>query len=146
VEITAVVGAVVPALTPFISLLTRIGEATVERAIDEVGNRIDTNGWKLAKDLWARLRHRVASDPALKQAADELAAVPADPAAQEALRQHLERVLANDPSLLGELNRLLTANTPPRQVNTAREINIGVQGSIHGGTVTAIGKQSDRDP
>jgi hypothetical protein len=71
---------------------------------------------------------------------------PNDPAAQTGLRQHLERVLAADPSLLGELARLLTASTQPQQVNTAQEINIGVEGSIHGGTVTAIGKQADRHP
>ncbi len=145
-EITAVAEAVVPALTPFMSLLGRIGEAAVERTIDEVGNRIDAEGWKLAKELWARLRHRVARDPALQQATNDLAAVPADPAAQNTVRLQLERVLTTDPQLLAELECVLTTNARSQQVNIADEVNIGVQaGSIHGGTITGIGKQLDRD-
>jgi hypothetical protein len=147
VEITAVAEAVVPALRPFISLLFRIGEATVDRGVDEIANHIDAKGWPLAKALWARLRHRVADDQALNQATAQVAADPADAAAQGTLRQQLERVLATDPSLQRELAHLLTASTQPQRIsNTAHEINIGVQGSIHGGTVTATGKQADQHP
>jgi hypothetical protein len=42
-------------------------------ATDEMGNRINTKAWALAKDVWAFLRGRVAKDPALEQAVDDLA-------------------------------------------------------------------------
>jgi hypothetical protein len=146
-EITAVVEAVLTALTPFLPLLKRIGEGAVDQATDEIGNRIDAKGWEFAKDLWFRLRHRVASDPALKQATDDLAAVPADPAAQKALQHHLQRLLNNDAALLAELEHLLTAKAATQQVNVADELNIGVQaGSIGGGRVSGIGKQSGSAP
>jgi hypothetical protein len=142
-EITAVAEAIVSALTTFLPLLTRIGEGSVDRAIDEIGNRIDAKAWELAKDLWVRLRHRVASDPTLRQATDDLAAVPADPAAQEALQHELQRVLSKDPALLAELEDLLTAKAAAQQVNIADELNIGVQaGQITGGKVKGVGKQS----
>jgi hypothetical protein len=130
--VPAVAEAITGLLTPFLTLLKRIGEGTVDHAIDEVGDRIDAKAWALAKDVWGRLRHRVADDPALNETTDNLAAVPADPAARDALRYHLERVLANDPSLAREINQLLTAGMAPQQANMAGEINIGVQGSILG--------------
>jgi hypothetical protein len=145
-EVPAVADAITALLAPFLALLTRIGAGTVDHAIDKAGERIDAKAWALAKDVWACLRHRAADDPALKETADTLAADPTYPAARNALRSQLERMLASDPSLARELNQLLTARMAPQQTNTAGEINIGVQGSIHGGTITAIGKQSDRDP
>ncbi len=142
-EITAVAEAISGLLTPFMSLLTRMGTVAMYHATEEAGAK----GWTLAKDVWARLRHRVADDPALKEATDNLTARQDEPGAQEAFRRHLERVLANDPSLLRELDHLLTASAVSQQVNMASEVNIGVQaGSIHGGTVMGIGKQLDRDP
>ena len=146
-DVPAVAEAVVPALTPFLPLLTRIGEGAVDHAIDEIGTRIDAKGWELAKALWTRLRHRVASDPTLKQATDDLAAVPADPAAQEALQDHLQRALYQDAALLTGLEQLLTAKDAAQQTNIADELNIGVQaGSISGGKVKGIGKQSRPSP
>jgi hypothetical protein len=142
-DITAIAEAVVAALTPFLPLLRRIGEGAVDHTIDEIGNRIDAKGWELAKDLWRRLRDRVASDPTLQQTTDELATVPADPVAQDGLRQQLQRLLNNDPALLTELQQLLTAKAAAQQANIANELNIGVQaGSISGGKVKGVGKQS----
>ena len=146
-EITAVAEAVVAALIPFLPLLRRIGEGTVDHAIDEVGNRINAKGWELAKGLWARMRHQVARDPALNQATGDLAALPADPAAQEALQRQLHRVLDRDPALRAELEQLLTATAATQQTNVANEVNIGVQaGEIGGGKVQGIGKQSAPSP
>jgi hypothetical protein len=146
-EVTAVAEAVVAALIPFLPLLRRIGEGAVDHAIDEVGSRIDTKGWELAKALWARIRHQVARDPALNQAAADLAALPADPAAQETLQHQLHRVLNTNPALLTELEQLLTAKAATQQTNVGGEVNIGVQaGQIGGGKVQGIGKQSGASP
>src|SRR6266536_661694 len=109
-DIAAVAGHVVSALKPFMWVLTRLGDATADRGADRIANLIDAKAWPLARSLWARLRHRVASDPALKRAADNVAADSDGPAAQATLRQQLELVLASDPSLLAELGRLLSAN------------------------------------
>ena len=148
----AVAEAVARALAPFTPLLVRVRDRTADHAVDQIGDRINAKGWALAKDLWRRLRPRVASDPALKQAVDDLATVQADhadpaaPAAQQAFHRQLERALQDDPSLLGELARLLTASAQA-QVNVADELNIGVQtGSILGGTVTGFGKRTDGGP
>jgi hypothetical protein len=104
-------------------------------------------GGNSPKDLWARLRHPVASDSTLQQATDDLATVPADPAAQKALQQQLQRVLDKDPALLTELAHLLTAKATTEQVNVADELNIGVQaGTISGGKVRGVGKQSGASP
>lgn len=145
-DIAAVTEGVTELLTPFIGLLRRAATTAVDQAAEETGNRIGAKSWTLAKEVWARLRHRVMADPALNTATESLATAPADPVAREALRHHLERVLTGDPSLLRDLDHLLTAGTTSQQVNTATELNIGVQaGSIHGGTVTGVGKQADRD-
>jgi hypothetical protein len=142
-DITAIADAVVAALTPFLPLLRRLGEGAVDHSLDEIGNRIDTKGWDLAKDLWRRLRDRVASDPILQQTTDALATVPADPAAQDGMRQQLQRLLTNDPALLTDLQQLLTAKAVAQQTNIANELNIGVQaGSISGGKVKGVGKQA----
>lgn len=146
-DVPAVVGAVVSVLTPFLPLLTRIGEGAVDHAIDEVGNRIDAKAWELAKALWTRLRSRVDRDPALKQATDELAVVPADPARQQALQDHLQQALSTDPQLLTELEQLLTSTDATRQTYIADELNIGVQAeSISGGKVNGVGKQVGLSP
>jgi hypothetical protein len=142
-EITAVAEGVVAALIPFLPLLRRIGEGAAEHAVDEIGARIDAKGWELAKALWARIRHQVAGDRALEQATGDLAALPADPAAREALQQQLHRVLNTDPVLLTDLRQLLDATAATQQTNVASEVNIGVQaGRIGGGKVQGIGKQS----
>src|SRR6266487_6241779 len=114
-DVAAMAAAVPGLLSPFLPLLKRIGATAVDRAIEEAGNRISAEGWKLAKAVWSHLCPRVADDPALMDATEDLAARPGDPAAQQALQHQLKRVLANDSVLLRELNQLVVADTASHQ-------------------------------
>jgi hypothetical protein len=144
-DTTEVVAAVTRTLTPFMSLLLRTGEHAADQATEQAGNQINATGWALAKRMWSRLRSRAPGDPALDQAARQVAAEPTDADAQQALRDVLEQVLVADSHLLGELARLAAEGQRQAQPQTAigGEVNIGVQaGSIVGSSFNAVGKQT----
>jgi hypothetical protein len=128
-------------LTPFLTLLPRAGE----RAAEEAGARIGADAWALAKQLWSRLQGRTESDDALGQATAAVAAVPADPAAQAALRGELRRIFAADTGLLNEItDSLVPEGQEAHLTNIAHELNIGINttGPIVGSHINATGKQS----
>jgi hypothetical protein len=141
-DIAATAQAVTDALAPFMPLLFRVGE----HAAEEAGNRIGAAGWTSAKELWAQIWRRADHDPALERAARDVAAVPADPGAKQALRAALEQALAADTHLREAIAQLLSNKEwRVQQTNTAQELTIGVQaGSIANSTVKGIGKQERR--
>jgi hypothetical protein len=146
VDTTEVVADVTRALTPFMSLLLRTGEHAADQAIEEAGNQVNAAGWALAKRMWSRLRSRAPGDPALDQAARQVAAAETtDADARKALRDVLERMLVADSQLFDELARLAAEGQRQAQpqTNIGREVNIGVEaGSIVGSSFNAVGKQT----
>jgi hypothetical protein len=132
-DVAAVAQQVTAVLVPFMPLLLRMSE----HAAEEVGNRIGAEGWVLAKRSWAQLQDHAGRDQALRQAAQDVAAVPADPGAQMTLQRELERVLSADTELFHGLDSLLTEHMHPTK--TADDLTIGVQaGSITGSRLDSI--------
>ncbi len=89
-------------LAPFLPYLLKMGE----KAAEEAGKKLGAEAWERAKALWGRLRPKVESKPAAREAVEDAAAAPQDEDALAALRLQLKKLLAEDPALATEIARL----------------------------------------
>jgi hypothetical protein len=90
-------------LAPFLPYLMRQGEAVADKAIETLGGA----AWERAQALWGKLRPKIEEKEAAREVADAVAANPEDEAAKGALQFQLRSLLKGDPTLTGELERLL---------------------------------------
>ncbi len=112
---------IVTLLLPVLPYLLKAGEA----AAGELGKQGARAALQGVKALWNRLRPGLQARPQAWQAVRDAAARPQDPAAQAALRQHLEALLRADPALAADIARLVAQTKAPG----ARSVTIG--GSVH---------------
>lgn len=90
-------------LAPFLPYLVRKGEAVADKAIDTLGGA----AWERARALWGKLRPGIEEKEAAREVVDAVAADPADEAARGALAFQLRVLLQANPTLAGELDRMV---------------------------------------
>jgi hypothetical protein len=90
-------------LAPFLPYLMKKVEAGADKAIDTLG----AAAWERAQVLWRRLRPKVEEKEGAREAAAAVAESPDDEAARGALQFQLRGLLAGDPDLATEIERML---------------------------------------
>lgn len=116
----AALGALLASALPY---LIRAGDHVASEASRVLGDE----AWRHAKRLWERLAGAVGGKPAAQEAADDVAAAPADAEAQVALVHQLRKLLEADPALAAEVERLLA--DAERAGVVARASSVAVGGS-----------------
>jgi hypothetical protein len=119
------VSALVSILAPCLSLLM----AGASAAAQEIGKSVAPELLEHAKRLWAKLRPHVAAKPAATEAAEDVAADPADPRRRAALELQLEKLLHEQPQLAHDLAPLL-AEAQAAGVVALGERSVAVGGSV----------------
>lgn len=102
-EVVVLVKAITEILAPALPYLVKGGEKTLET----LGGKLGEKGWQLAKTVWERVRGKIETKPAAKEAVQDLAKTPEDPDTQAAFRQQLKKLLTEDEVLAGDLGRLV---------------------------------------
>ncbi|WP_162688673.1 MULTISPECIES: hypothetical protein [unclassified Streptomyces] len=91
-------------ITPYVTAAAgAYGTAVFTRATDAGADATLTLGQRILQRIW----HREAGRPGIRQALDDMAESPHDPDVQAALRVQIREALAADPTLAGDLVRLL---------------------------------------
>ena len=126
-------GQLVQLLGPFLPYLVKAGEGLGTKAAQQ----LEDEGWALAQSLWTRLGSKVESRPAAHEAVADLAAQPADPDAQAALRVQLRKLLVEEPELQNELEALLRSapGSVTTNVTVSGDRSVGIGGNVSGGTI-----------
>lgn len=94
---------VAAALAPFLPYLVRAGQ----RAGEDIADALGSEAGRLARALWERLRPRFDARPTAREAAEDVAGQPDNELARAALQHQLTKILADDPSLRHEIEKLL---------------------------------------
>ena len=123
-------------MAPFLPYLLKGGKLAAKKAFETLGEQFSEESWEQAERLWNKLRPRVETKPAAREAAQDVAANPNDTDAQAALRLQLKKLLAEDSALAVEIARLLRQTGATGTVVTAmgnRSVAIG--GDASGSTI-----------
>ncbi len=115
-------------LAPFLPYLVEAGKKVGSRASEEIGKRFGEAAWQKAQALWDALRGK----PNVEQVARTAAALPDNQALREALREEIERALAEDQALATTVMRLWAQVQTTQQTTTA----VGNRSVAIGGDVT----------
>ncbi|HEX7973469.1 MAG TPA: hypothetical protein VF498_03600 [Anaerolineales bacterium] len=92
---------------------------------------------KVAGDLYALLRDKLARKPAAAEALQDLEKAPADADTQAALRLQLKKVLAEDEDLVAQLQKLVEqAGRPAGGIVRASDRGVAAGGDISGQVFT----------
>jgi hypothetical protein len=86
-------------LSPFLAQLLKGGET----AIEEVGKKLGSGALERAKGVWAKLSPKVAAEPAVLKAAENVAKAPADEKAQNDFSAQLKALLDTDDALARQI-------------------------------------------
>ena len=126
-------------LSPFLPVLLKLGQKTLDKGSDELAK-------KGAEEIWTRLFPKVEKKPGAMEAAEDVAKNPEDEDAVAALRYQLKKIL-EDPEntdLVAEISKILEDTKKESSEKGKFEVNapgsnIGVigdnaQGNINFGT------------
>lgn len=114
--------------------LLSAGEKAAGKAVEEVGKQAGAAVSGKVKEIWDRLRGKVEEKEAAKEAAEDLAQIPADEDRRAALRRQLVKILTADPALAAVLEPLIEA---AQTEITMTQVRAGDQGvavgrDVHG--------------
>lgn len=124
------VGALTTFLAPFLPYL-----AQGQRFGEDAAKRLGAEGWEYAKRFWARLRPSLEAKPAAQEAAEDVAVSGGDDErARSALELQLEKLLAHDAALAGDVARLWD-EAKTAGVVAAGERSIAVGGDVSASTI-----------
>lgn len=127
-DIVTLTQALVALIAPLLPYLVKAGEKSVE----EIGKKIGETAWNLAKRIWSLLVSKINSNPAAKEAVNDLVKNPKDSDYQASFRVQVRKILETDPVLTKELySQINNINNAVRDVN----INIGninINGNVSG--------------
>jgi|SRR5450755_1310529 hypothetical protein len=108
--------------------------AGMNAAAEEIGKSVGPELLEHAKRLWAKLRPHVESKPAALEAAKDVADRPDDTRTRAALELQLEKLLNDQPALVGEIAPLVK-DALAAGVVAAGERSVAVGGSVTGGVI-----------
>lgn len=92
-------------LVPLLPYLEEAGGKVAEEVAKKAGEGV----WEGAKELWSKLKPRVAAKESGREAVAKAIERPTDARAKGALELKLEEVLSSDPSFASEIAKLLEA-------------------------------------
>jgi len=115
-------------LTPFLPYLVKGGKLAGKKAFEKLGEKFTEEGWKQAKNLWEKLRHK----ENISQVAKTAAALPENEALQTALAEEITRALREDPKLAEEVAALIPAGT---KVIASGNRSVAIGGSVNGSVI-----------
>jgi hypothetical protein len=107
-DIAALAHQLVTFLAPFLPFLKQAGGKVAE----EAGKKLGEGAFDRAKTLWGKLSPHVKKKEAAQEAVQDLATRPEDARARGAVELQVEKILAAEPALAGELAELLKAAGP----------------------------------
>lgn len=131
----------VAVLAPALPYLLKAGE----RAAEEAGSRLGGQAWEQASALWAKLRPRADEQPAVMEAAQEVAQRPEDEDAQAALRVQLRKLLSKDSALAAELVQVVGPGGSATSVSARGRGNIAVGCDISHSTIIHQATRDEMD-
>ncbi|MEU9888846.1 hypothetical protein [Sphaerisporangium sp. NPDC051011] len=102
IEVEMDIAALTTFLAPLLPYLVKAGEKFGDAAAEQVGQ--ETFGF--AQRIWSALRGKVGEKPAAQEAVADVAEDPDDEDLRTILRIQLKRLLAEDPELTAEVERL----------------------------------------
>lgn len=137
----ALAAQVVTVLAPALPYLLKAGE----RASEEAGSRLGAQAWEQASALWTKLRPRVEEQPAVLEAAQEVAERPEDEDAQAALRVQLRKLLSKDSALAAELVQVVGSGGSAMSVSARGRGNIAVGRDISHSTIIHQATRDEMD-
>ncbi len=117
-------------LAPFLPYLLK----GVQTLTEEAGGALGHEAWEAAKRLWAKLRPKVEEKAAAAEAATALATNADDELARNALAFQLRELLASDPDLKAELERLWR-ETEPARIAVAGDRGVATAGNLTNSTI-----------
>lgn len=117
-------------------LLGKLLSAGGESAVEAVGEKVGEGVFEKAKALWGKLGKKVEAKPGAPEAAKALAANPEDEDARAMMALQLKSILAADPALAAEVEKLIR-QTPAANVMIATASGGSAVGQ--GGGVAASG-------
>lgn len=137
------VAALTAFLAPALPYLLDAGERTARAAAEALGE----GAWRVAQDLWGRLRGAVDGREAAREAAEDVAAQPDDEDARVALKRQLEKLLAADDRLAAEVEaRFATAQQQGVVSVVVGTRGVGSGGDITGSTIITGDSSTARGP
>jgi hypothetical protein len=80
--------------------------------VKEAGEKLGKDGPEMLKELWAKLRPKVAEKSSADEAVHDVVKAPEDVDAQAVLRVQLRKILEADSSLAAEIAQILEAAGP----------------------------------
>jgi len=127
-------------LAPFLAALLKPGGELAQRAAGELGESLAAHAGR----LWERLRSAIEGKSAAEEAVRDVAEQPSSDGAQKSLTWQLEKLLAADPQLGRDLERLWA--DVPRGGVVAAERGVAVGRDVSNSTiVTGDGNVLRRD-
>lgn len=115
-------------LLPFLPYLVKVGE----KAAEEAGKKLGDEAWERAKTLWGSLGRKDKIETVAKTAA----ALPDNPAMQQALETEIARALKEDDALRQEIIRLWTeAQAAGVTVIASGDRSVAIGGSVSGSVI-----------
>ncbi|HXU34572.1 MAG TPA: hypothetical protein VN851_28685 [Thermoanaerobaculia bacterium] len=128
-DVALIASAAVSVLAPALRHLLSLG---ADKAAEAAGKGV-------AETLWEKLKGKIFGKKSTEGAAEEVAAAPEDKGAQKILGTHLEQILAADPDLAAEIEKLLqNAGAFHQEANLHGDGAIAQAGP--GGRAVAAGK------
>ncbi|MGH2841365.1 MAG: hypothetical protein ACRDKY_11150 [Solirubrobacteraceae bacterium] len=124
----AAVGAL---LAPALPYLLRPAAHVASQAADALGDK----SWEYAKRLWAKLGPHLAARPAAQEAAEEVAAAPADEGAQYVLAYQLRKLLERDAGLAAEVEELMAEASQHVEIRVAGDRNVTIAAPVDRSTI-----------
>lgn len=131
-DIGLLASAVTEMLLPLLPRLQRIGQEIGGRALNDIGKSAEGKAGALWERMWCQIEGR----PAARDAAEDIAANPADGDALAALRLQIKKLLTEDPELAAELFKLVAIkeSTVPIEIHQQAGDHAIQVGQVRGNT------------
>jgi hypothetical protein len=119
-----VASAAVAAIAPFMPLLVELAEKGGEKFFRGIADRGGEIAWKVAQEVWNKIKVRLGDDPVVKGASLVLSADPENSQYQALMEQALEKRLEENPKLAKELVEALGGQESVQQILAERSSRI----------------------
>jgi hypothetical protein len=109
-------------LAPALPYLLRSADGVAAQAADAIGAK----GWEYAQRVWDRLSARLQERPGAREAAEDVAADPADAEARQVLAYQLRKLLERDAGLAAEIEELMAEAAQHVEIRVAGDRNVTI--------------------
>ncbi len=122
-EINSVVMKIVSFISPFLSILYRLGDKAADKAVESAGEKLNAAAWCKAKEIWKILGPKIKEKASANESALDLVNNPEEEDNQAAFRVQVRKLLETDLDLKVEIEKILSNNSiasvPREQITQA---------------------------